>query len=159
LSRSSVLSPATIQTIGCGATSTKSPLAPFSFHGRESGPRDVAIEILYCGLCHSDLHAVGDDWGGTVFPAPLVTRLSGAIGRVSQVGEPVKGCKAGDLAGVGCMVPSCRTCSSCREGLEQYCESGFTGTYNGEDKILWWRNLWRLRRQNRGRRAFCSAYS
>jgi alcohol dehydrogenase (NADP+) len=133
LSQSSVLAPATIQTIGYAADSAKSPLAPFSFQRREPGPKDVQIEILYCGVCHSDLHTVRDEWGGTVFPCVPGHEI---VGRVTRVGEQVKRFKAGDLAGVGCMVDSCRTCASCRDGLEQYCEVGFVGTYNGEDKIL-----------------------
>jgi len=133
LSKSSVYAPATIQTIGYAANSAKSPLAPFSFQRREAGPRDVQIEILYCGVCHSDLHTVRDEWGGTVFPCVPGHEI---VGRVTRVGEQVKRFKTGDLAGVGCMVDSCRTCPSCRAGLEQYCEPGFTATYNSEDKIL-----------------------
>jgi uncharacterized zinc-type alcohol dehydrogenase-like protein len=133
LSKSSVLAPATIQTLGYGATSPKAALAPFSFQRREPGPKDVQIEILYCGVCHSDLHTVRDEWGGTVFPAVPGHEI---VGRVTRTGEQVKRFKPGDLAGVGCLVDSCRTCPSCREGLEQYCEVGFVGTYNGEDKIL-----------------------
>jgi uncharacterized zinc-type alcohol dehydrogenase-like protein len=133
LSQSSVLAPATIQTIGYAATSPKSALAPFSFQRREPGPRDVQIEILYCGVCHSDLHTARDEWGGTVFPCVPGHEI---VGRVSRVGGQVKRFKPGDLAGVGCLVGSCRTCASCREGLEQYCEVGFVGTYNGEDKLL-----------------------
>ena len=133
MSKSSVLAPATIQTIGYAANSAKSPLAPFSFQRREPGPKDVQIEILYCGVCHSDLHTVRDEWGGTVFPCVPGHEI---VGRVTRVGEQVKNFKAGNLAGVGCMVDSCRTCASCRDGLEQYCEVGFVGTYNGQDKIL-----------------------
>lgn len=133
MSKSSVLAPATIQTLGYGATSPKAALAPFSFQRREPGPKDVQIEILYCGVCHSDLHTVRDEWGGTVFPAVPGHEI---VGRVTRTGEQVKRFKPGDLAGVGCLVDSCRTCPSCREGLEQYCEVGFVGTYNGEDKIL-----------------------
>ncbi|HWG48421.1 MAG TPA: NAD(P)-dependent alcohol dehydrogenase, partial [Candidatus Acidoferrales bacterium] len=108
-------------------------LAPFSFQRREPGPRDIQIEILYCGVCHSDLHTVRNEWQNTIYPCVPGHEI---VGRVTNVGEQVKGFKPGDLAGVGCIVDSCRTCASCRDGLEQYCEVGFVGTYNGEDKHL-----------------------
>jgi alcohol dehydrogenase (NADP+) len=133
VSKSSVYAPATIQTIGYAAQSAQSGLAPFSFQRREPGPRDVQIEILYCGVCHSDLHTVRNEWQNTIYPCVPGHEI---VGRVTQVGEQVKKFKTGDLAGVGCMVDSCRTCQSCRDGLEQYCEVGFVGTYNGEDKHL-----------------------
>jgi alcohol dehydrogenase (NADP+) len=133
LSKSAVATPATIQTIGYAAGSAQSPLAPFSFQRREPGPRDVQIEILYCGVCHSDLHTARNEWQNTIYPCVPGHEI---VGRVMRVGEQVKGLKPGDLAGVGCMVDSCRTCGSCRDGLEQYCEVGFVGTYNGEDKHL-----------------------
>ena len=133
MSKSSVYAPATIQTVGYSATSAQSPLAPFSFQRREPGPRDVQIEILFCGVCHSDLHTVRNEWANTVYPCVPGHEI---VGRVTRVGEQVKNFKPGDLAGVGCMVDSCRTCASCRDGLEQYCEVGFTGTYNSEDKHL-----------------------
>ncbi|UYZ57632.1 NAD(P)-dependent alcohol dehydrogenase [Hymenobacter latericus] len=106
------------------------PLAPFDFERREVGPHDVQIEILYCGVCHSDLHQVRDEWGGSIFPMVPGHEI---VGRVTKVGEHVRQFKPGDLAGVGCMVDSCRTCPSCKEGLEQYCEVGFVGTYNGRE--------------------------
>jgi uncharacterized zinc-type alcohol dehydrogenase-like protein len=133
LSNTTVAAPATIQTIGYAASSAKSPLAPFSFQRREPGPRDIQIEILYCGVCHSDLHAVRNEWQNTIYPCVPGHEI---VGRVTNVGEQVKSFKPGDLAAVGCMVDSCRTCQSCRDGLEQYCEIGFVGTYNGEDKHL-----------------------
>ena len=117
--------------LGYAAHAAKAPLAPFKFERREPGPHDVQIEIQYCGVCHSDLHQVRDEWGGGMFPMVPGHEI---VGRVVKVGAHVKGFKEGDLAGVGCMVDSCRTCASCGEGLEQYCEKGFTGTYNAKDK-------------------------
>jgi hypothetical protein len=93
--------------------------------------RDVQIEILYCGVCHSDLHTVRGEWGGTLYPSLPGHEI---VGRVTRVGSDVQKFKANNLVGVGCMVDSCRTCRSCREGLEQYCEVGFTGTYNGPEQ-------------------------
>src|SRR3954447_10180245 len=92
-----------------------SPLGPFSLERREPGPRDVQIDILYCGVCHSDLHTVRSEWAGTVYPCVPGHEI---VGRVAAVGREVTDFKAGDLAGVGCMVDSCQTCRSCREGLE-----------------------------------------
>lgn len=133
MSNSAIAAPATLKTIGYAASSAQSPLAPFSFQRREPGPRDVQIEILYCGVCHSDLHTARNEWQNTVYPCVPGHEI---VGRVTHVGAQVKGFKPGDLAGVGCMVDSCRTCASCRDGLEQYCEVGFVGTYNGEDTHL-----------------------
>ncbi|GHH60174.1 MULTISPECIES: NAD(P)-dependent alcohol dehydrogenase [Gammaproteobacteria] len=113
---------------GYAARSADQALAPFSFERREPGPHDVRIDILYCGVCHSDLHTVRNEWQNTLYPSVPGHEI---VGRVSAVGSEVKGFKVGDIAGVGCMVDSCRTCPSCREGEEQYCEAGFTGTYNG----------------------------
>ena len=113
---------------GYAAAAADRPLAPFSFERREPGPHDVRIDILYCGVCHSDLHTVRDEWGGTLYPCVPGHEI---VGRVSAVGSEVGGFKVGDIAGVGCMVDSCRQCASCSEGEEQYCEAGFTGTYNG----------------------------
>jgi len=123
-------SPSRIAALGYAAQSPTSPLAPFRFERREPGPRDVQIEIQYCGVCHSDLHTVRNEWKGTVYPVVPGHEI---IGRVTQVGKEVKDFKAGDLAGVGCLVDSCRTCASCRENLEQYCDVGFTLTYNSPD--------------------------
>ncbi len=114
------------------AQSAETPLAPYSFERRELRPNDVRIEILYCGVCHSDLHTVRSEWPGTVYPCVPGHEI---VGRVTAVGPEVTKFKAGDLAAVGCLVDSCLTCSACREGLEQYCEGGFVGTYNGADKV------------------------
>ena len=116
---------------GYAAQSATAALAPFSFERRDPGPNDIKIDILYCGVCHSDIHTARGEWGNSVFPVCPGHEI---VGRVSAVGADVTSFKAGDLAGVGCMVDSCQTCPSCLEGLEQYCENGFTGTYNDPDK-------------------------
>ncbi|MBV9961117.1 MAG: NAD(P)-dependent alcohol dehydrogenase [Parafilimonas sp.] len=113
------------------AQSATTPLAPWNLDRREPTPHDVEIDILYCGVCHSDLHTVRNEWGGTVYPAVPGHEI---VGRVTKVGNHVKRFKAGDLAAVGCMVDSCRECANCKEGLEQYCLNGMVGTYNGKDK-------------------------
>jgi alcohol dehydrogenase (NADP+) len=116
-----------------GATT---PLAPFILPRRSPRPQDVQIEILFCGVCHSDLHQVRNEWQSvmpTVYPVVPGHEI---VGRVVKVGSAVKKFKEGDLAAIGCMVDSCRSCASCRDGEEQYCEVGMTLTYNGEDKIL-----------------------
>jgi uncharacterized zinc-type alcohol dehydrogenase-like protein len=125
--------PAKTKTLGYGAESAKAPLAPFSFARREPLPQDVQLEILYCGVCHSDLHTVRNEWKNTTYP---VTPGHEIVGRVTAVGSEVKRFKAGDVAAVGCMVDSCRTCANCKAGLEQYCDVGFVGTYNAPDKHL-----------------------
>jgi uncharacterized zinc-type alcohol dehydrogenase-like protein len=106
---------------------------PFDFERRAPGPNDVHIEILFCGVCHSDLHQARDEWGGSTFPMVPGHEI---VGRVKQVGKEVTRFKAGDLAGVGCMVDSCRHCADCREGLEQFCQNTLTFTYNSPDPIL-----------------------
>ena len=116
---------------GYAAHDPKSPLVPYSFTRREPGPRDVQIEILYAGICHSDLHQAHDDWGGALYPMVPGHEI---VGRVVKVGAEVKKLRAGELAGVGCMVDSCRACGSCDESLEQYCEKGMTPTYNGRTR-------------------------
>ncbi|MBM6592464.1 NAD(P)-dependent alcohol dehydrogenase [Microvirga pudoricolor] len=116
---------------GYAAQEATTPLAPFSFERRDPGPRDVQIEIQYCGVCHSDLHTARNEWQNTLFPCVPGHEI---VGRVTKVGNEVSKFKEGDLAGVGCMVESCRTCANCREGLEQFCDRGFVGTYNGPDK-------------------------
>lgn len=100
---------------------------------REVTPRDVEIEILYCGVCHSDLHTARNDWGGSVYPVVPGHEI---VGRVTKVGNEVARFKEGDLAAVGCLVDSCRTCPSCMQDLEQYCLNGNTGTYNAPDKHI-----------------------
>lgn len=125
--------PATTKTVGYAAVSSTSPMTPFSFERREPLPNDVQIEILYCGVCHSDLHTVRNEWQSTVYPVVPGHEI---VGRVTAVGEKVRRFKPGDVAGVGCMVDSDRTCPNCRAGEEQFCDGGFTGTYNGEDKHL-----------------------
>jgi uncharacterized zinc-type alcohol dehydrogenase-like protein len=120
-----------IDTQGYAARSATTPLTPYSFERREPGPKDVQIEILYCGVCHSDLHTVRSEWPGTVYPMVPGHEI---VGRAVRVGAEVTKHKAGDLVAVGCMVDSCRHCASCSEGLEQYCENGFTGTYGGVEK-------------------------
>lgn len=119
-----------MQTKSYAAQSPTSPLAPHTIDRREPGKNDVAIDILFCGVCHSDLHTARGEWPGIQYPCVPGHEI---VGRVSSVGGDVKKFKAGDLVGVGCMVDSCRTCASCNEGLEQYCQGpvGFTGTYNG----------------------------
>jgi uncharacterized zinc-type alcohol dehydrogenase-like protein len=119
-----------IKTAGYAAQSASTPLGPFSFERREPGAKDVQIEILYCGVCHSDLHQVRSQWDGTIYPCVPGHEI---VGRVAKIGNEVKGFKEGDLVGVGCMVDSCRTCASCQDGLEQYCEKGMTLTYNSSD--------------------------
>ncbi len=121
--------PATTQAYA--AHSASSPLAPFSFERRDPKTTDVQIEILFCGVCHSDLHTARDEWGGTKFPCVPGHEI---VGRVTKVGPGVKNFAQGDLAGVGCMVDSDHTCENCREGLEQFCETGATFTYNSADK-------------------------
>ena len=112
------------------AQSATTPLAPHSIERRAPGETDVAIDILFCGVCHSDLHTARSEWPGTQYPCVPGHEI---VGRVTAVGAKVSGHKVGDLVGVGCMVDSCRTCPSCSENLEQYCEGpgGFTATYNG----------------------------
>ena len=114
------------------ATSGTSPLAPWTLQRRAPTARDVDIEILYCGVCHSDLHTARSEWGGTQYPCVPGHEI---VGRVLAVGAEVSRFTPGQMVGVGCMVDSCRQCASCGEGLEQYCERGFTGTYNAPDKV------------------------
>ena len=120
-----------ISSHGYAAHESKKPLAPFSFERRDPRPHDVTIDIHYCGVCHSDLHQVRNEWGGSSFPMVPGHEI---VGVVTHVGSSVQKFKKGDLVGVGCMVDSCRSCQSCDAGLEQYCENGFTGTYNGKDR-------------------------
>lgn len=120
-----------VSTKGYAAQTKTSPIAPFTFDRRDPGADDVAIDILYCGICHSDVHQARDEWGGSVYPMVPGHEI---IGRVTSVGGSVKKFKTGDLVGVGCMVDSCRTCENCKDGEEQFCLNGATFTYNSEDK-------------------------
>ena len=114
------------------AQSATTPLTPFQFDRRETGAHDVKIEILYCGVCHSDIHQVRNEWGGSMYPMVPGHEI---VGRITEVGSHVTKFKVGQLAGVGCFVDSCRVCDNCKEGLEQYCETGLVGTYNSKEKI------------------------
>lgn len=118
---------------GYAATAPDKPLGPFSFERRSPGPKDVHIDILFCGICHSDLHQARDEWGGSAFPMVPGHEI---VGRVRAVGNRVTRFKVGDLAAVGCMVDSCRSCPDCREGLEQFCTQSPTWTYNSADRIM-----------------------
>lgn len=122
-----------MNTNGYATHSAEEPLAPWSFERRATGPRDVAIDILFCGVCHSDLHTVRNEWQGTVYPCVPGHEI---VGRVAEAGAEVTRFKAGGLAAVGCLVDSCRRCPNCRAGLEQFCDAGFTGTYNSPDAHL-----------------------
>ena len=113
------------------AQSAKSPLAPFSFERRDPLPTDVQIDILFCGVCHSDLHTARSEWGPAKYPCVPGHEI---VGRVVKVGRDVKNFREGEMAAVGCMVDSCHTCENCKEGLEQFCTNGATFTYNGPDK-------------------------
>lgn len=115
---------------GYAAHSAKESLVPFTFERREVGAKDVQIEILFCGVCHSDLHTARNEWQNTVYPVVPGHEI---VGRVTAVGADVKTFKVGDLAGVGCLSDSCRVCPDCADGLEQYCDQGIF-TYNSPDK-------------------------
>jgi len=116
------------KTYAYGAQSASTPLAPLHIERRAPGPHDVQIDILYCGVCHSDLHTARNEWNNTLYPSVPGHEI---VGTVTAVGDKVGSFKVGDTVGVGCMVDSCQHCASCAEGEEQYCENGFTGTYNG----------------------------
>ena len=115
------------------AETATSGLAPLGIARREPGPMDVEIEILFCGVCHSDLHQARNEWHNTIYPCVPGHEI---VGRVTRVGSRVTKFRPGDLSAVGCMVDSCRTCENCRAGFEQYCLSFPTFTYNGDDKYL-----------------------
>jgi alcohol dehydrogenase (NADP+) len=118
---------------GFAAPSAAEPLGPYSFNRRDVGVQDVRIEILFCGVCHSDLHFARNEWRFTVYPCVPGHEI---VGRVAEVGSQVTKYKLGDHVGVGCIVDSCRRCPACREGLEQYCEVGMTGTYGGTEQVI-----------------------
>jgi len=113
------------------ALKEKDNLAPFNFERRDPGPHDVAIEIMYCGVCHTDIHFINNDWGISIYPMVPGHEI---LGRVIAVGDHVKKFKPGDIAGVGCLVDSCRECANCNEGLEQHCLNGAVYTYSGYEK-------------------------
>ena len=116
-----------------GTESKEADLKQMTIERRNLTAKDVEIDILFCGVCHSDLHTARNDWGGTLYPAVPGHEI---VGKVTSVGNEVSKFKVGDLVGVGCIVDSCQTCESCKQDLEQYCLNGFTGTYNGKDKHL-----------------------
>ncbi len=116
---------------GYAAATAKAPLAPYSFERRELREQDVAIDIKFCGICHSDIHQARDEWGGSIFPMVPGHEVAGVV---TAVGSKVTKFKVGDKAGIGCMVDSCRKCEQCKEGLEQYCAVGAVWTYNAKDK-------------------------
>ena len=113
------------------AMSSNTPLEAYNFERRAVGPDDVQIDILFCGVCHSDLHQVKNEWGGSQYPMVPGHEI---VGKVLSVGTNVTKFKVGDLAGVGVMVDSCKTCKTCAQNLEQYCEEGFVGTYNNKER-------------------------
>ncbi len=118
------------KTHAWGAPAAGKPLAPMTIERRDPRPHDVVIDILYCGVCHSDIHQARDEWGGGIFPMVPGHEI---IGRVVSVGAEVSKLRVGEIAGVGCLVDSCRACPSCKDGLEQYCENGWSGTYNSTE--------------------------
>ena len=121
----------TVQAFGTQANDA--PLEQLSIERRTVGAKDIEIEIVYCGVCHSDLHTARNDWGGSKYPVVPGHEI---VGKVVQVGDEVTNFKVGDLAAVGCMVDSCMECPSCKADMEQFCETGFVGTYNGKDLVL-----------------------
>ena len=120
-----------LATKGYAAQQAGAALKPFTLERRGVGPNDILVQIQYCGVCHSDIHQARDEWGGSIFPMVPGHEI---VGMVEQVGARVKKFTVGDSIGVGCFVDSCRTCTSCSKGLEQYCETGMIVTYNGLDK-------------------------
>ena len=118
-------------TKGYAARSKTSPLSAFSFDRRDPGPADVQIDILFCGVCHSDIHTARGEWGGTKYPCVPGHEI---VGRIVKAGRDVKKFREGELAAVGCMVDSCRNCQNCRDHLEQFCDNAPVFTYNSEDK-------------------------
>ncbi len=122
-----------IQSYGYAAQTAKDMLMPFSFERRDLNPKDILIEILYCGVCHSDVHQARNEWGGSSFPMVPGHEI---VGKVKRVGTSVKKFKTGDNAGVGCLVDSCRKCVTCKDNEEQFCEKGATWTYGSTEKHI-----------------------
>lgn len=122
-----------MKTIGYAAKKEKADLAPFHFERRDLRDNDVAIDILYCGVCHSDLHQIDNDWEGSMYPLVPGHEI---VGKVTEVGSKVKDHKVGDKVAVGCFVDSCMSCDQCDTGHEHFCREGVTATYNSEDKIM-----------------------
>ena len=123
----------TFEVKAFGTDAPTADLKEIQINRREITAKDIEIEILFCGVCHSDLHTARNDWGGTVYPAVPGHEI---VGKITKVGKDVTKLKVGDFAAVGCLVDSCGECSSCKADLEQYCQNGFVGTYNGKDKHL-----------------------
>ena len=117
-----------LKTPAYAARAAKAPLEPYSIERREPGPHEVLIDILYCGICHSDIHQARDEWGGSIFPMVPGHEI---VGTVAKTGSEVTKWQQGQTVGVGCFVGSCRKCEACREGEEQFCEEGMNATYNG----------------------------
>ena len=122
-----------LPTRGYAVKNATSPLAPFNFERREVGPHDVFIKILYCGICHSDIHQARNEWNNAIYPMVPGHEI---VGRVEKIGSAVKKFKVGDTAGVGCMVDSCRICDSCKQGEENLCENHTSFTYNSTEQDL-----------------------
>jgi len=120
-----------LNVFGYAAQSPTSPIAPHHFTRRDPRSSDVVVEILYCGVCHSDIHQARDEWGGSIYPMVPGHEI---IGKIAEIGAETSKFKVGDIVGVGCMVDSCQHCSACKADLEQYCEEGATLTYNGRDR-------------------------
>ncbi len=120
-----------IQSRGYAAYDAETDLKPFEFERRDLRDTDILIDIKFCGVCHSDIHQVRNEWGGSLYPMVPGHEI---VGHVVRTGSSVTGFKAGDLIGVGCMVDSCRTCENCRDGLEQFCDVGMVGTYNSVER-------------------------
>ncbi len=138
-----------LKTPAYAAEKAGRPTHPFSIERREPGPHEVLVDILYCGICHSDVHQVRDQWGGSIFPMVPGHEI---VGRVVKTGDEVKKWQAGDTVGIGCFVESCRTCEACQSGEEQFCEEGMSPTYNSYERDRKTRLRWLLHPHHRQRR-------